>query len=634
MGDIMKLIKYRAVLFATIILIILPNLSYARLRDYIPIVKVKYHQKTIDTFNNIAAHFESIGETQMAGFFRSYAEGGAWGSGFVVVDESGNNYILTNRHVVEQSETVDVVFQNEDGTETTYRDCPILYVDNNVDLAVVKFPGGQKAFEDGFEFETGLQRDRTEVFSAGFPHLLNRPGWQISVGIISNEKAFIPEMADPEITYLIQHTATIDSGNSGGPLLIEDLSSPTGYSVVGVNTWKITNRENVNFSLPAVTAVKVLEKAKEVEKIAGDKKLLEEELIRNCRILSSELGSNEPNFETIYRYISYAFVGESGWNSFLTMMDVDRGTEFEQYWEDSFFQDPIQTMRNAIYYHFWLYLSQSGDLSTISFEGISFADQDKIGTQPEIRTDFNIGGEKKEITWIFEYGHWRISRLQMGPLTEGTAPAPAYEEEQKEGGFLSRVTKPVTGDRVFLIGVKPAFGESGAWGDTYDYSPYYSVEGVFSFSFGIEFEYALIPNLWLGTGLNYTRKGMYYERDDITYEYYEYLGYIQVPMLVKFKRGFFVGGGLGLDIVTNSGGKEINYNTGAKQKLSSSYYSDLNGFNVSALATAGLEYLLQSSPIVVGFDINFDYHLLNDRDYTSHFYVINAGVFVKYVLVR
>ena len=98
-------------------LFLLPNLSHARLKDYVPIIKVKYHQKTKDTFNNIATYFEKRGDPQAAEFFRSYAERGSWGSGFIVVDKSGNNYIITNRHVVEQSENVDVVFENEDGSE-------------------------------------------------------------------------------------------------------------------------------------------------------------------------------------------------------------------------------------------------------------------------------------------------------------------------------------------------------------------------------------------------------------------------------------------------------------------------------------------------------------------------------------
>ena len=619
-----------SVIIVLMMLFLLPNLSHARLKDYVPIIKVKYHQKTKDTFNNIATYFEKRGDPQAAEFFRSYAESGSWGSGFIVVDKSGNNYIITNRHVVEQSENVDVVFENEDGSEKIFQDCPIVYTDNDIDLAVVQFPDNKRVFKRGFDFDTGLQRERTEVFSAGFPHLLNRPGWQLSAGIISNEKAYVPEMMDPDITYLIQHSATIDSGNSGGPLLIEDRSNPLGYRVIGVNTWKITNRENVNFSIPAMTTSTVLEKAKAVEEIYNNTSLLKEELLKNCRTLSEELGSDEPDLEVIYRYISYAIVGENGWESFLSILDAAPNRKEREIWERSFFYNPVQTMRNAIFYHFWMDLSESADLSSITFTGINPADDGKIGTPAEIRANYKIGDAAMEIAWNLEYGHWRISRLDFSSL-------PGHEvSHERERGPIGRVTRALSGDRIILLGIRTSIGSASARGDVYNFDPYSGKGGVFNYSIGIEAEYSLSPYLWVASGLNYVRKGMQYEQPPL--EYKEHIGYLQIPLMIKLRTGFFLGAGLGLNFRVNPGGEKYDTGTGLSQELTSSYYDDINAFNFSLLLTGGVEYFLRGSSTIVGFDITLDYHLFNDKDFTanetSRYYTISAGGSIKFGFVR
>ncbi|HEB31886.1 MAG TPA: trypsin-like serine protease [Spirochaetes bacterium] len=632
--------KYRRLTFAVFILftaILIPNISLARLKDYVPIVKVRYHQKTKDTFIQIADYFEKRGDRQTAEFFRSFSERDTWGSGFIFVDDSGNNYIITNRHVVEQSETMDIVFENEDGSETVYQNCPILYVDNEIDVAVVQFPEAKKIFTEGFKIDTDLKTERTEVFSAGYPHLLNRPGWQLSVGIISNEKAFVPEMIDPKITYLIQHTATIDPGNSGGPLLVEDASSPPGYSVIGINTWKITNRENVNFSIPTNIAALTLDKAREIETLSNDSARLKEELIKCANIFSAELKSDEPDFEIIYKYISYAIVGENGWDSFLKILSDAADSGERKYWEQSFFYDPILTMKNAVFYHFWTDVSKNTDLSTISFEGIHVADEDKIGTSSEIRTNFMIGGETTEIVWAFEYGTWRITRLGKHEMKAETGtPAEAGQ------AILEGIGRKLTGESVILVGLRPGMGVAGAFGNRYRYSPYRGAESLFSYSFGIEVEYALSPFFWVGTGVNYVRKGMYYEKENIipdSLEYDEHIGYLQVPLMMKFRMGFFIGSGLGLNFRIVSGGREYNTNAGYDQELTSAYYDDIKAFNLSWLLTAGMEYVLKNAPIIVGFDVTLDTHIFSDKSSLfqsdrSRYYTLSAGVFIRYGFVK
>jgi hypothetical protein len=533
---------------------------------------------------------------------------------------------------------MDIVFENDDGSETVYRNCPILYVDNEIDMAVVQFPEAKKVFSDGFKIDTDLKTERTEVFSAGYPHLLNRPGWQLSVGIISNEKAYVPEMIDPKITYLIQHTATIDPGNSGGPLLVEDESSPPGYSVIGINAWKITNRENVNFSIPTNIAALTFGKAKEIETLSKDIVRLKEELIKCAKIFSAELKSDEPDFEIIYRYISYAIVGENGWDSFLKVLNNAADRTEREFWEQSFFYDPILTMKNAVFYRFWTDVSKNTDLLKISFEGIHVADEGKIGTPSEIRTNYLIGGKTTEIAWAFEYGNWRITRL--GKEDEKAEPGTTPEAGQ---AILDGIGRQLTGQRVILVGFRPGIGAAGALGNVYRYSPYRGASSQFSYSFGIEVEYAIGPFLWAGTGLNYIRKGMHYEIDDAAYppslEYDEQIGYLQIPLMMKIRMGFFVGSGLGLNFRIIPGGRKYNTSLGYDQELTSAYYDDIKAFNLSWLLTAGMEYVLQNKPIIVGFDVTLDAHIFSDKSSLfqgdpSRYYTLSAGAFIRYGFVK
>jgi hypothetical protein len=92
-------------------------------------------------------------------------------------------------------------------------------------------------------FYEGKYNEGATVYSVGFPGLGNEMVWQFGQGNISNSDVTIGSR-------YIQHTATIDPGNSGGPLLIESNESPIGYSIIGINTLSINNRHNSFYSVP------------------------------------------------------------------------------------------------------------------------------------------------------------------------------------------------------------------------------------------------------------------------------------------------------------------------------------------------------------------------------------------------
>ncbi len=198
------------------------------------------------------------GYTDIADMLTAYAEG-TYGSGFVYVVANGQNYVITNYHVVAEAESVNLEFEKEDGRIIVYQNCSVLAVDKTVDLAIIAFQNNKRPFASGLYLSNMNIRDGLEVWTAGYPGLLSKPMWQLGKGNISNAYAKVPELVDPKITSLIQHSAQVDAGNSGGPLLVADNKVNTGYKVVGVNTWKIIGRQATNFSIPAAAVKKFID---------------------------------------------------------------------------------------------------------------------------------------------------------------------------------------------------------------------------------------------------------------------------------------------------------------------------------------------------------------------------------------
>ena len=159
------------------------------------------------------------------------ADGG--GTGFIV-DEDG--LLVTNAHVVNDSLTVSVVF--EDGNEY---DGNVLGVDERADLAIVKVRADRKfsAMDLGNSDDVNIG---DEVIALGFP-LSFELGSSLTVtrGIISAKRTF-------EGVERFQTDAALNPGNSGGPLV------GRGGKVVGVNYAELALSDgspvdNIGFSI-------------------------------------------------------------------------------------------------------------------------------------------------------------------------------------------------------------------------------------------------------------------------------------------------------------------------------------------------------------------------------------------------
>jgi S1-C subfamily serine protease len=130
------------------------------------------------------------------------------GSGFVI-DKDG--HIITNFHVVEGAQTVDVSFSNQETMRAR-----VLGVDPSTDIAVLKVDARSRALRPLKLGDSGAVKVGDAVVAIGNPFGLER---SITAGIVS---ALQREIRAPNlyaIDHVIQTDAPINHGNSGGPLL-------------------------------------------------------------------------------------------------------------------------------------------------------------------------------------------------------------------------------------------------------------------------------------------------------------------------------------------------------------------------------------------------------------------------------
>jgi len=223
----------------------------SEIRNFICIVNRHLHPNMERYINIVIRELIDDADEQsdnMARMYEYYKRGGS-GSGFVYLDSYGNNYILTNYHVIVGAYRLSVTFENERGEKTVYQNLSVVGIDEEADLAILKFPDGQKPFAYGLPILQTPVRDDTTVRAAGYPGIPEKPVWNITRGSVSNSRSFPIGM---EYWY-IQHNADINPGNSGGPLLVEnnDNRSNIRYSVAGMNTFYISGLHGAYYAIPA-----------------------------------------------------------------------------------------------------------------------------------------------------------------------------------------------------------------------------------------------------------------------------------------------------------------------------------------------------------------------------------------------
>ncbi|HET9795881.1 MAG TPA: Do family serine endopeptidase [Thermoanaerobaculia bacterium] len=170
----------------------------------------------------------------------------AGGSGFII---SEDGYILTNNHVVENGQKIEVKV----GDQHTYK-AKVVGTDPATDIALLKIDAKEKLTAINLGDSDRL-RVGDWVMAIGDPWAFDKT---VTVGVVS-AKGRRNLTLDPNANSFenfIQTDAAINFGNSGGPLIDVD------GQVIGINTAIYRPAQNIGFAVPINTAKAILEQLK------------------------------------------------------------------------------------------------------------------------------------------------------------------------------------------------------------------------------------------------------------------------------------------------------------------------------------------------------------------------------------
>ena len=413
----------RSLYFLMFLLFMFPGSIFAQtgasvVRDYVGLINQTYHPGIVSFFEKIKKEFEKSGDSDAVKVVDIIIKGG-FGSGFLYSDARGNFYVITNNHVIAQAHTVSITFERTDGSKKRIDNLKLIATDTENDLAIMAVPAGEKPLvTQGLALINRNLDEGEEVFSAGFPGLGMTPLWQFANGRISNISAKFPKSFDDEtlIGPFIQHTAQIDMGNSGGPLLAVQRNAPSGYAVAGINTLSAARRQAANYAIPLSTfqpfITSSLNPNPGTYRAALDKRLSE---------FVEGLGANAAVYPHIADYLSTVCIGENVEYAFEEMSGKATSSVKRTFLEKAK-EDLISAMGISV--------AWTIENSIRSNQAIKASLKEVTGENEEYTVVFTINNKDVSSVWIREYGNWRIKTF--GAVASGDKTLVEKREKQKQ----------------------------------------------------------------------------------------------------------------------------------------------------------------------------------------------------------
>ena len=366
------------------------------LRSKVVVVRPVLYDSSVDFLLGFSDLLMKEGYKEAARFLKDYAKGG-FGTGFVYADSvTGKKYVITNRHVVALAQSVTIEFRDNERNVSSYKDCPVVIVDEDIDLAAIALPDNVTVGSLRFADETPTEGH--DVFTAGYPGLGDNPSWQFGKGIVSNAHFYDEELSKVGgNTILIQHTAQIDAGSSGSPLLIQSATDKNEYLVVGINTWKAYARENANFAIPT-SDIRVF-----CKKYLSSAHTAKDDIRQRAETF---VGLAEQDYKEIVPFIAYDYIAsvapsqfDSWYKSFPTNVRKDIMRQFRN--------NPIEGVRMALAYA----VREKMRTKKISIEPVDNNSDSNTAETAEVAMKCN--GKPATSKWIKEQGQWRLTELSF-----------------------------------------------------------------------------------------------------------------------------------------------------------------------------------------------------------------------------
>lgn len=366
------------------------------LRRKVVVVRPVLYDSSVDFLLGFSDLLMKEGYKEAARFLKDYAKGG-FGTGFVYADSvTGKKYVITNRHVVALAQSVTIEFRDNERNVSSYKDCPVAIVDEDIDLAAIALPDNVTVGSLRFADETPTEG--RDVFTAGYPGLGDNPSWQFGKGIVSNAHFYDEELSKVGgNTILIQHTAQIDAGSSGSPLLIQSATDKNEYLVAGINTWKAYARENANFAIPT-SDIRVF-----CEKYLSSAHIAKDDIRQRAETF---VGLAEQDYKEIVPFIAYDYIAsvapsqfDSWYKSFPSNVRKDIMRQFRN--------NPIEGVRMALAYA----VREKMRTKKISIEPVDNNSDSNTAETADVAMKCN--GKPATSKWIKEQGQWRLTELSF-----------------------------------------------------------------------------------------------------------------------------------------------------------------------------------------------------------------------------
>lgn len=183
------------------------------------------------------------------------------GSGVIYKKENGYVYIVTNNHVIANSQELEVLLA--DGTREK---AELVGSDQWTDLAVIRIPADKVSTVAEFANSDEVKAGQTAI-AIGSP-LGSEFATSVTQGIVSANNRPVPTDVDGDgqqdwIVNAIQTDAAINPGNSGGALI------NSAGQVIGINSMKISKSsvEGMGFAIPSNEVVSIINELEKNGKI-------------------------------------------------------------------------------------------------------------------------------------------------------------------------------------------------------------------------------------------------------------------------------------------------------------------------------------------------------------------------------
>ena len=183
------------------------------------------------------------------------------GSGVIYKKENGYAYIVTNNHVIANSQELEVLLA--DGTREK---AELVGSDQWTDLAVIRIPADKVSTVAEFANSDEVKAGQTAI-AIGSP-LGSEFATSVTQGIVSANNRPVPTDVDGDgqqdwIVNAIQTDAAINPGNSGGALM------NSAGQVIGINSMKISKSsvEGMGFAIPSNEVVNIINELEKNGKI-------------------------------------------------------------------------------------------------------------------------------------------------------------------------------------------------------------------------------------------------------------------------------------------------------------------------------------------------------------------------------